>query len=150
MREDTLRSLVIEACGMMKVLDRDGERQAVDDYLARAGEAVASSRGWQPISSAPKDGSTIILRSGDVVDTGHWTDNFHTSRPWQGWTWHTLVTKATAKQPSHWMPLPVPPVVPPRLDDEKKDEDDSRQSSSEKAADRGISAKEPPPEGSER
>jgi len=78
--------------------------------LSRLAAPERAGEGWQPIETAPKDGSTIILRAGDVVDTGHWTDNSMTAYPWQGWTWHTLVTKATTSKPTHWMPLPSVPA----------------------------------------
>jgi hypothetical protein len=33
---DSLRALLIEACGMLKLLDRKGERQSVTEFLNRA------------------------------------------------------------------------------------------------------------------
>lgn len=66
---------------------------------------------WQPIETAPKDGTQILLH-GDLVppcvdagDTstviGYWTD-FNGG----GWVWHgALATVFT-----HWMEMPAPPT----------------------------------------
>jgi hypothetical protein len=65
---------------------------------------------WQPIDTAPKDHSVILLSGVDedglqAVDIGHW-ESFSW---WEGkhsdpeWAW------CHEKQPTHWMPLPAPP-----------------------------------------
>lgn len=59
---------------------------------------------WQPIETAPKDGTAIILSAySGALDRmvswdGRWSD-------WGGvWTHHGRIS-----QPTHWMPLPTPP-----------------------------------------
>ena len=62
---------------------------------------------WQPIETAPKDGTTHIL----VLDDGWfcisaWWDDSERNEGGQCWKssqWHSWLT------PTHWMPLPEPP-----------------------------------------
>jgi hypothetical protein len=69
---------------------------------------------WQPISTAPKDGTQIlvyfpqigvwqVLWSREVFNDGFWcvSDNKFEDRPLRGWS----------DEPTHWMPLPDPPVA---------------------------------------
>jgi len=68
--------------------------------------------GWQPIETAPKDGSTVLLAErtwgGDLVVTpGSYHEDYH------GWWEHGSHPTDYADQPidnpTHWMPLPMPP-----------------------------------------
>ena len=62
---------------------------------------------WQPIETAPKDGTWILLTEvleGQMI-TGHpfilyWDDR---------WGWGDIYGKRDVN-PTHWMPLPDPPV----------------------------------------
>jgi hypothetical protein len=65
---------------------------------------------WQPIESAPKDGTAVLIF---VPDMGNWPD-----RPtivtafWNGglgWCDNAMVGCQTYGRPTHWMPLPAPP-----------------------------------------
>ena len=62
--------------------------------------------GWQPIETAPKDGSLIIVRT----DTREGLPAFATVCRWHpdaGWCVDEL------REVTHWMPLPaLPPAVP--------------------------------------
>jgi hypothetical protein len=62
---------------------------------------------WQPIETAPKDGSSIlaIWRWGDNPDNGAET---HMVVRWCGW-WDAQ--GFTQPEPTHWMPLPEPPSL---------------------------------------
>jgi hypothetical protein len=65
---------------------------------------------WQPIETAPKDGSNIILANSGRVAFGKYLDNSKTRWPWEGWItpdgpWGGRATKPA----THWMPLPPPP-----------------------------------------
>ena len=61
---------------------------------------------WQPISSAPRDGTRILIFEAEqgtpgTVRVSCWRDD--TIPP--GWT-------GSERQPSHWLPLPLPPDGP--------------------------------------
>jgi hypothetical protein len=65
---------------------------------------------WQPIETAPKDHSLILLSGLDedgvkVVDMGHWESFswWHGEHSDPEWSW------TYENQPTHWMPLPEPP-----------------------------------------
>jgi len=63
---------------------------------------------WQPIETAPKDGSSILLWNGDFVASGAW-------EPWpvDGHIMHRATDHDwTCDDPTHWMPLPDPPASP--------------------------------------
>ena len=70
---------------------------------------------WQPIKTAPKDGTHLILFCPvrGVVCPGRWDENRYarTPRPfWTHWgerTWGTMSVRND--QPTHWCPIPEPP-----------------------------------------
>jgi hypothetical protein len=74
---------------------------------------------WQPIETAPKDGSFIL--SGYWIDVGlddcrpvFFNDVvfFHKDNPSpraKKGKWYTAATGDEAETPTHWMPLPEPP-----------------------------------------
>jgi len=60
---------------------------------------------WQPISTAPKDGTSILIFVTDegkagIVRVSRWRDDTIPS----GWT-------GAENAPSHWLPLPLPPKL---------------------------------------
>lgn len=61
---------------------------------------------WQPIETAPKDHTRILLFVPPYgVSCGHfdcvWQDGRHR------WIMHSVLNKSA--EPTHWMPLPAPP-----------------------------------------
>ena len=60
---------------------------------------------WQPIETAPKDGTRILVRGGGNVFVAGWGTVFDTTDGWcivnDAWLAHDEVT--------HWMPLPKAP-----------------------------------------
>ena len=73
---------------------------------------------WQPIETAPKDGSKILLFipsnvSRWHVSAGYWRDDAHARKAspfWCAETSHLMgITWMRSHQPTHWMPLPAPP-----------------------------------------
>lgn len=72
---------------------------------------------WQPIETAPKDGTWIISWNGDEVAPASWGDNSEYQRgevgwcygsPWYGGTLYDGIN-IMKTQPTHWMPLPDAP-----------------------------------------
>jgi hypothetical protein len=65
---------------------------------------------WQPIETAPKDGTQLLVCvlyevDGDVFSE-RWVDSF-----WDGkWLWFPKIISAPLP-PTHWTPLPPPPTV---------------------------------------
>lgn len=82
-------------------------------------EARVSGGRWLPIESAPRDGSDVLLwlpASGGAL-RGCWDDDRYAKKPRPFWTndcdrlWGRTHTRE--HQPTHWMPLPPPPVSAP-------------------------------------
>lgn len=72
---------------------------------------------WQPIESAPKDGTAFLgyipAHRGYVarqdIEVVHWTQ-------WGGGAWENLSGfKIIPKGITHWMPLPEPPTNKPGM-----------------------------------
>ncbi len=63
---------------------------------------------WQPIETAPKDGSVILLWGRYWSDSQGWFP-----APLQGqWNrdrWEAVWRYSFGVRPTHWMPLPEPP-----------------------------------------
>jgi hypothetical protein len=66
--------------------------------------AVLAKQGWQPIETAPKDGTRVLIRADCVVVAG-WENIFDNT-----WGW-TVVndTWVEGHMATHWMPLPQAP-----------------------------------------
>ena len=77
-----------------KVLNSPPPRVEVDHVLSP----------WQPIETAPKDGTKILITVGDnLVGVGYWDND--TSGLWALW-----LSSIERMRPTHWMPLPAPPT----------------------------------------
>lgn len=62
---------------------------------------------WQPIETAPKDGSDLLLFNGQIFigswsETGAWFDDRR--------LWSDTMYGYADPQPTYWMPLPQPPM----------------------------------------
>lgn len=84
-----------------------GQRQ---DYARAVEEAVLAKlqeqdyrRGWQPIETAPKDGSHVQLYRPEIQFVGYYggADS--------GWRINAPGLPAMWPQPTHWRPLPAAP-----------------------------------------
>lgn len=69
-------------------------------------------QGWQPISTAPKDGTEVLLFSERRIVSGSWNHGGAMLMPhWMGGIF----------QPTHWMPIPpLPSLVPDPEEDTKR------------------------------
>lgn len=74
---------------------------------------------WQPIETAPKDGTLILLFRPTAlpwgkVAPGKWNSQADHKRPspfWDMWLRIGGTYESRAWEPTHWMPLPAPPVA---------------------------------------
>jgi hypothetical protein len=89
-----------------------GEAAANDLARAWNTRAALPSYGWQPIETAPRDGTTILayfpLLTGYIarqdVAPVHWTE-------WGGGVWENSSSGGKpSSSPTHWRPLPEPPI----------------------------------------
>jgi len=67
---------------------------------------------WQPIETAPKDGTEIWAYNGEQVRM-HWITWEHEGESGGMWQYADEILSDVAPdcwQPTHWMPLPEPPV----------------------------------------
>lgn len=91
-------------------IEEDRRRGAEAITLARKLHAATNQPspedgGWQPIETAPKDGTWILIwgeqwSGAPIPDVGHWDDD-----DWRD-DEHTVLAFAT-----HWQPLPAPPTT---------------------------------------
>jgi hypothetical protein len=67
---------------------------------------------WRPISTAPKDGTIIVLAQRYDVVAGRWDSAENERYPWR-FLDNTIDGlngyEEGARGPTHWMPLPEPP-----------------------------------------
>jgi hypothetical protein len=65
---------------------------------------------WQPIDTAPKDGTTILgWECDEILLVAYCVDD--------KWIWMNFMSDHTSwsPNPTHWMPLPAPPASGPTL-----------------------------------
>lgn len=102
--------VMAEAVRVSRINDvYDADEIASDILAALSAEGMAVVPGWQPIESAPKDGTRIILAWGGAAVTGSYLDNGHTAYPWKGWRVPSLELTPPGA-PVAWMPFPVVPA----------------------------------------
>lgn len=64
---------------------------------------------WQPIETAPKDGTRVLLFVPPYgASTGHYRAQHNWGETASNWYAHSVLNKEA--EPTHWMPLPPPPV----------------------------------------
>lgn len=67
--------------------------------------------GWQPIETAPRDGTYVILfwpyiTQDGFAAGGYWYDPQNGVAP----RWYSDMVNSGATPPTHWMPFPDPPT----------------------------------------
>lgn len=66
---------------------------------------------WQPIETAPKDGTVILLSDSIETTCGYWGAPVSVfKRPDQWLSYWPMKKSAIGSLPTHWMPLPCPPA----------------------------------------
>lgn len=74
-------------------------------YDAGRAEGLREAAQWQPMATAPKDGTEVLLTNGSYKRAGWWAKHRNC------WSVDAVVPMA---EPTHWMPLPAAPAgVPP-------------------------------------
>lgn len=63
--------------------------------------------GWQPIATAPKDGTTILILAEQDVSVVRWHSDWVCYADGVPAEYDGEIT--TAFRPTHWVPLPAPP-----------------------------------------
>lgn len=70
---------------------------------------------WQPIDTAPKDGSEILVNIDGKSRVVHWGGGFsHKHHGRFPWVCQSGQNAWRENVPDHWMPLPPPPSTPDR------------------------------------
>jgi hypothetical protein len=85
----------------------ESERLLAGKNGERLRASIAQLGGWQPIETAPRDGTPILGVSGSTMTTVEWDGDI-------GGYWSLIVCGSYAEDgewwPTHWMPLPNPPA----------------------------------------
>lgn len=112
----------IKRFGLVEGVEGEWVSAADHDRVVQERDALARRVTWQPIETAPKDGSPMLLWDAEreIPIVGMWVSFAGTNSPesyepaYSGWdsmsgvpTWLDASPDA---QPTHWMPLPAPPV----------------------------------------
>lgn len=87
-------------------------------------EVAVAGQGWQPIESAPKDGTRVLLTDGASVEAGCFAPSIHGDDfPWAFVDDYSgvdttcdgavgvLANAWKAQSVTHWQPLPPPPAI---------------------------------------
>jgi hypothetical protein len=94
---------------------------------------TAQSPVWQPIATAPKDGTRLLLlKPNREVEIGryHSADDINGRMHGGMWRYRRSMSPRYdhANQPTHWTPLPAPPVIGSGTDADAKRADSPRRS----------------------
>lgn len=76
------------------------------------GAAYPKAPEWQPIETAPKDGTRVLLWVPPMIAGNVELSGYATAGRWDSLGWHSGIT-TLACQPTLWMPLPRPPEIVP-------------------------------------
>lgn len=87
---------------------KDGQPMTISgilDTLNRPIVAEQQGGGWQPIETAPKDGSTIVVWAGSV-GLAKYVDRYQSGYPKRDFV--NMGLSAWKTQPTHWRPTAAP------------------------------------------
>jgi hypothetical protein len=78
---------------------------------------LQDANGWRPIETAPKDGTDILLYVQEEITSGSWSERkSFDGRDISCWVYAELdehgcgCCSDKGEPPTHWMPLPDPPL----------------------------------------
>lgn len=109
---------------LMRLFARDVEQAVLQSpeiqarMEAYAAAKVREAQRWQPIETAPKDGTVVMVCNED----GTWIAKYvpiypsgcRAENPWFSLMLnHDHLRKVRSYRPTHWMPLPAPPLPGP-------------------------------------
>lgn len=114
MRDHLMREPLSEARLKQMRTEAKCDPRCVDEHwfilFARLIEAALPTQSpWQPIETAPKDGTQFLAAWGDRVIVTYWLDNTKTATPWAGWRVPSMTTMRPGECPTFWQPLPTAP-----------------------------------------
>ncbi len=103
-----------------RLMEFAGERYPDDicgkECMAEAAaeiERLRAAQAWQPIETAPRDGTEVIMFGHGCLGAGFYEAGGNYRRGDDGWWWEMdrgdLLTAKNA-DPTHWRPLPDPPA----------------------------------------
>ena len=76
--------------------------------------AIPLAPEWQPIETAPKDGTEILIVAKGYVAIARWKNINTDAHPLMAWAFHHEDDGAYVLHgPSHWQPMPLPPDAAP-------------------------------------
>jgi hypothetical protein len=75
--------------------------EALEEILRLRRRWLKQEAGWQPIDSAPRDGTRILLFHSGIAGSGRWAGYFK-----EGW----FNDRDIRVCPTHWTPLPESPI----------------------------------------
>lgn len=118
---------LLEAHGCRAIYEREDVEPVARAFLALARatahdgeeERAAADRqelDWQPISTAPKDGTWMLTWRNGIINQTRWQGEITGGgMAWGGKGWQY----PDWSLPTHWMPLPEPPALAPDAPEEK-------------------------------
>ena len=84
--------------------------EAITAWNTRADVSAPDNNGWQPIETAPRDGTPILsCVEGDPEPVIAWWDKWEYGCYWK--TLNEYYAMDRGRIPTHWMPLPQPPAL---------------------------------------
>jgi hypothetical protein len=91
-------------------LSRHAEAAEIVKAVLAALPSQAQADGWQDIASAPKDGTKVLV---SVAGRQWITIAAHATHGYRGHAWREIhsLGRVTHYEPTHWRPLPAPPVI---------------------------------------
>ncbi len=118
------RAVIEEARPMVKshLLEMERFGPGDESIIGRIEQALAGAPAaddWQPIGTAPKDGTRVLLWHSGEMEIGYWSTSLWVTRPNDSplgkqdgaWIMHENRSDTIELTPTHWRPLPASPAV---------------------------------------